>query len=195
MLYKNILGGFIVHNLNSIISYNLARLRQQKNLSLDGLAKLSGVSKAMIAQIERGESSPTVNTLWKIATGLHVPFGTLIATDKQSAKFVQFEEKQPLHDTEGFTLYPIFSFEDNHSLEIFSALLAPHCSHASDPHGIDSFEYILPISGELQVGIQGEVYALSTGSSLQIDSNYPHSYHNPSDTPAAFYCILQHRKI
>ena len=43
-----------MHNLNSIISYNLARLRQQKNLSLDGLAKLSGVSKAMIAQIERG---------------------------------------------------------------------------------------------------------------------------------------------
>ena len=184
-----------MNNLNSIISYNLARLRQQKSLSLDGLAKLSGVSKAMIAQIERGESSPTVNTLWKIATGLHVPFGTLIAMDKQSAKFVQFEEKHAIQDTEGLTLYPIFSFEDNQSLEIFSVSLAPHCSHASDPHGIHSFEYILPLSGKLQLGVQGEVYDLATGNSLRIDSNYPHTYHNPFDFPAVFYCILQHSKI
>lgn len=184
-----------MHNLNSIISYNLARLRHQKNMSLDCLAELSGVSKAMIGQIERGDSNPTVNTLWKIATGLQVPFGSLIAMDEQSAKFVQFEDLQPIQDVEGLTLYPIFSFENNRSLEIFSALLSPHHSHASDPHDIHSIEYILPISGKLQLSVQGAVYELSTGNALQIDSSYPHTYHNPFDIPALFYCILHHTKI
>ena len=182
-------------NLNSIISYNLARLRQQKNLSLEGLAELSGVSKAMIGQIERGNSNPTVNTLWKIATGLNVPFGSLIAMDEQATKFVQFENLQFIQDVEGLTLYPIFSLENNRSLEIFSALLAPHCSHNSAPHAIYSVEYILPVSGKLQVGVQGTVYEISTGSALQIDSSYPHTYHNPFDTSALFYCILHHTKV
>lgn len=182
-------------SLNSVISDNLARLRRQRNISLDCLAELSGVSKAMISQVERGESNPTVNTLWKIATGLQVPFGSLIDMNEEPAKFVQLTNLQPIRDIEGITLYPIFSFENNRSLEILSTSLAPHCSHASDPHAIHSVEYILPISGRLQVGVQGEVYDLAVGNALQIHANYPHTYNNPFDEPAEFYCVLYHTKV
>ena len=56
-----------VENLNEIISGNLKRLRREKELTLDALAEMTGVSKSMLGQIERGESAPSVATLWKIS--------------------------------------------------------------------------------------------------------------------------------
>ena len=60
--------------LNSLIGKKLKEIRSAKRLSLEEVTKLTGVSKAMLGQIERGISNPTVSTLWKIATGLKVSF-------------------------------------------------------------------------------------------------------------------------
>lgn len=54
-------------SINTVIAKNLNRLRNERNLSLGQLAELSGVSKVMLSQIEKGDSNPTVNTIWKIA--------------------------------------------------------------------------------------------------------------------------------
>ncbi len=65
-------------NLNNIIAGNLKRLRNERQLSLSKLSDICGVSKVMLGQIERGESNPTINTIWKIAGGLRVPYTSLI---------------------------------------------------------------------------------------------------------------------
>ena len=57
---------------------NLRRLRSQRGLSLERLARRSGVSRAMLSQIELGQSAPTINVLWKVARALEVPFSGLI---------------------------------------------------------------------------------------------------------------------
>ena len=49
-------------NLNLIIANNLKRIRDERKLSLDKVADLTGVSKSMLGQIERGESNPTIST-------------------------------------------------------------------------------------------------------------------------------------
>lgn len=64
--------------INLIVSKNIKQARQEKDLSLDELARLSGVSKSMLAQIERGSGNPSLTTLWKIADGMKVPFSRLI---------------------------------------------------------------------------------------------------------------------
>ena len=58
--------------INQRVGVALKQLRQQQGWSLDRAALACGVSKAMLGQIERGESSPTVVTLWKIAAGFHL---------------------------------------------------------------------------------------------------------------------------
>lgn len=63
------------------LSATLKTQRQLRGWSLSRLAEETGVSKAMLGQIERNESSPTVATLWKIATGLNVPFSAFIVAD------------------------------------------------------------------------------------------------------------------
>ena len=59
--------------INLKIGEKLKSIRMARTLSLDDTAALTGVSKPMLGQIERGQSIPTVTTLWKIATGLKTP--------------------------------------------------------------------------------------------------------------------------
>ena len=59
-----------MEDINAVLAENLRRMRENRRLSLDAVARLTGVSKSMLGQIERGEVNPTVASLWKIAGGL-----------------------------------------------------------------------------------------------------------------------------
>lgn len=65
-----------MEKINQIIGENLKKARYDRELSLDKTSNLTGVSKAMLGQIERGESNPTVATLWKITNGLEITFSS-----------------------------------------------------------------------------------------------------------------------
>src|SRR2546425_7373832 len=65
-------------DLTAAVGANLRRLRTRRGLSLERLAHASGVSRAMLSQIELGRSTPTLRTLWKIAYALNKPFSALI---------------------------------------------------------------------------------------------------------------------
>ena len=59
-------------DLAPVVGGNLRRLRTRRGLSLERLAQISGVSRAMLGQIELGQSAPTINVLWKIARALDI---------------------------------------------------------------------------------------------------------------------------
>jgi len=50
--------------INDIVGSNIKQIREERGLSLEKLSRLADVSKSMLGQIERGESSPTINILW-----------------------------------------------------------------------------------------------------------------------------------
>ena len=64
------------------VGQNIHRIRKAQQLSIDRAAALSGVSKSMLGQIERGESSPTISTLGKIVEGIPVPLEELLYREK-----------------------------------------------------------------------------------------------------------------
>ena len=68
------------------LAESLKQARKKQGLSLDAVAKLSGVSRSMLSQIERKESSPTVATLWNLTRALQVDFAGLLdqPRDKKS---------------------------------------------------------------------------------------------------------------
>ena len=72
-------------NIAQHLAATLKTLRQQRAWSVSRLAEETGVSKAMLGQIERNESSPTVATLWKIATGLNVPISAFLVPGASAA--------------------------------------------------------------------------------------------------------------
>ena len=75
--------------LGKIIALNLKELRTERNLTLGQLSKLSGISKAMLSDIEKGGSNPTINTIWKIANGLNVPYTKLMEGIEKEATVIR----------------------------------------------------------------------------------------------------------
>ncbi len=115
--------------IQEVIASNLANIRKKRGLSLDNMAKLTGVSKAMLAQIENGKSNPTVTTLWKIANGLQVSFsGFLKEMDKPKVKKININELNPVIDDDGnYLVYSLFPFHPEKKFEIFTVDLKPWC--------------------------------------------------------------------
>jgi transcriptional regulator with XRE-family HTH domain len=75
-----------------IVGSNLRRLRKAQGFSLERLAELSGVSRAMLGQIETAKSVPTVSLLWRVADALGVPVATLVTTEQEPSIVVLHRE-------------------------------------------------------------------------------------------------------
>ena len=94
------------------IGKRLKTARQNRNLTLDELAEVTGVSKPMLGQIERGQSSPTVTTLWKIATGMKIPFSSFLQEQGTEYTVVDLQEQDVLLEENGaMKVYTLFAFD------------------------------------------------------------------------------------
>lgn len=58
---------YLVHN----IAINLNHIRKAKGMSLDVVAEQTGVSKSMLAAIEKGAANPSIGVLGKIMSYMH----------------------------------------------------------------------------------------------------------------------------
>lgn len=77
------------------LAFQLKKIRQQRHLSLDEVSKATGVSKAQLAQIEKGEANPTVSTIWKIAAGMRISFSSLL--QPPTAHFMKYSSDDAPH--------------------------------------------------------------------------------------------------
>ncbi|EEO1269233.1 helix-turn-helix domain-containing protein, partial [Salmonella enterica] len=132
-------------NLTHYLATTLRTLRHQRGWSLSRLAEISGVSKAMLGQIERNESSPTVATLWKIATGLNVPFSMFISPPQ--AEFPPTFDPQQ----QAMVITPLFPWDPELCFDYFSLLLAPGAVSESTPHKTGVIEHVVVIQGRLDM--------------------------------------------
>lgn len=140
-------------NIAQHLAATLKNLRQQRGWSLSRLAEETGVSKAMLGQIERNESSPTVATLWKIATGLNVPFSAFIVPDDGAAPSA-FDPQQ-----QAMVVTPVFPWDPELRFDHFSITLAPGALSESTPHEQGVIEHVVVISGTLDLCLQGVALA------------------------------------
>jgi transcriptional regulator with XRE-family HTH domain len=174
---------------------NLKRLRSDKGWSLDKAAKETGVSKAMLGQIERGESSPTVAKLWQIASGFEVSFSSFITTSSNNELTSLFRDANELRREEynvGFFVSLLFPFEPALGFEIFELTLAPNYQHESDPHNLGVTEHILCISGEMAVLFDGEWHTLQAGQAVRFNANQLHGYKNIGKVNAVFHNVIHY---
>ena len=113
---------YLSHN----VSENLKRLRQSKGMSLDQVAEQTGVSKSMLAQIEKGTANPSLGVLGKITSGLRIEFQTLIEAPRVDFCLVKPEEMIPTKELEGqYKVFTCFPFEDSQSVEIYRIDVEP----------------------------------------------------------------------
>lgn len=178
-------------NLNDVIAVNLKRLRTERNLSLGGLAELSGVSKVMLSQIEKGESNPTINTIWKIAVGLQVSYTRLIDSPLDHAMIIRKEESSRQSENEDrFITRCYYTTSPQRNFEMFTVEMAPQAVHISEGHTPKTQEYILVQTGTLQVEMAAGSYDLSSGDSMYFDCSLAHTFRNLSDSVLTFVDVI-----
>ncbi|MBE0340870.1 XRE family transcriptional regulator [Paenibacillus sp. 28ISP30-2] len=172
-----------METINLIIAKNLKAFRENKKLSLERVAELTGVSKTMIGQIERGESSPTITTIWKIANGLKISFTSLINNPQPDTKVILGSEIQILTEDNGkYRAYPHFSFEDDRRFEVYSIEIEQNGFLSSDSHGEGTAEFLTVFDGELTVRVNNLEYTIRSGDSIRFKADRPHTYHNSGET-------------
>ncbi|SFG34524.1 Transcriptional regulator, contains XRE-family HTH domain [Desulfotomaculum arcticum] len=183
-------------HISKIIGDNFARIRKARGLSLDKVAEQTGVSKPMLGQIERGESNPSIATVWKIVNGLHIPFSELITEKKPKIELVRRGEVAPIVDDEiGITVYPLFSFQQDRRFDIFFVIINANSSYLSEPHDDGSEEYILMMEGTLEVTVGEATFALSAGDIMKFQANRQHIYRCISGQTVSFYNIVYYNEM
>jgi transcriptional regulator with XRE-family HTH domain len=179
-------------NLGLVVGHNIKRLRSRRNLSMEALAKLSGVSRAMLGQIELGRSVPTINVVWKIARAFDVPFSTMIASENvEKIRVMTAEETKTLSSATGeFSSRALFPFEGERNTEFYEIRVKPGCEEAAEAHAIGTIENLVVVRGTLSIEIGSEVRSLTPGDAILFQADIPHIYRNPGKVEVLAYLVM-----
>lgn len=176
--------------LEEIIAVNVKYHRQNRQWSLSKTAEETGVSKAMLGQIERQESSPTMATIWKIARGMKLSLSELI---EPQAVEGQLADKQPRISVDGVLDFTVlFSFDPILKSEMFAHRLASGKTQLSNGHQQGVIEDIIIISGELEMLIDDKWKPLKAGDTLRFKADKAHGYRNLTGAEVVFHNIIHY---
>jgi XRE family transcriptional regulator, regulator of sulfur utilization len=181
-------SGEFMENLHQHLSQALKQLRQANGWSLTLAAARTGVSKAMLGQIERGESSPTIATLWKIATGFNVPFSFFVQSGAQpSGDVATFSQPNAQMQVK-----PLLPYDARLRFDLLEVTLAAGAQSDSSAHESGVIEQVVVLEGELLLGMAGSWRRLQAGDASQFAADQPHSYRNPLASPLRFHSLIHY---
>lgn len=184
-----------MNNIAKRIAVTLKALRQERGWSLDKTALETGVSKAMLGQIEREESSPTIATLWKIASGFKTSFSSFIEESSSGLTnpLHRVGSAEILHPKdEKIRVFPLFPFDKELGFELFIIELLPGCEHLSPPHKHGVIEHVVVVEGSMEILVNGSWQPLSKGEGFRFDANQPHGYRNTSKELSCIHDIIHY---
>jgi transcriptional regulator with XRE-family HTH domain len=179
-------------DLAPVVGANLRRLRTRRGLSLERLAQISGVSRAMLGQIELGQSAPTINVLWKIARALEVTFSALISARTQSGALVlrSADSKILTNKDRSFSSRALFPFDEPRRVEFYELRLAGGAVEDADAHPPGTTENLVVTAGQIEIDVAGDTHRLETGDSILFEADTPHAYRNPGRAEAVMYLVM-----
>jgi transcriptional regulator with XRE-family HTH domain len=174
------------------VGRNLRRLRTSRGLSLERLAKVSGVSRAMLGQIELGQSAPTINVMWKIARALDVTFSALIGSRTSgSAVVLRGSEARRLASKDGsFQSRALFPQDGPRRVEFYELRLAAKRQEEADAHPAGTSENLVVTAGTVEIRMAGETHVLRAGDAILFEADREHTYKNPGDKEAVMYLVM-----
>jgi XRE family transcriptional regulator, regulator of sulfur utilization len=171
-------------------------LRDAEGLSLRDLAERSGVSAPMLSQVERGETSPTLQVAGKIANGLGLRLSQLLRLDEEGAVTVvrHGERRQGPRRVRGHAYEILTPPLPGQRAELSRHTLAPGASTGGpgDPpmHEPGSRETALVQDGRVALVFDGDRHELAAGDAVTFDADLPHHFENPGDDEAVLLAVV-----
>lgn len=181
-----------------LIGKNIQRIRKHQDLTLDVLSEKSGVSKAMLSQIESEKVNPTVATVWKIAQGLRVEINSLLEGSpgpkrrfnvaRRSNILVLETDEQGLHMR---VLSPVSLVED---LEMYLLTFEAGGGLNSAPHFPGTEEFLTVFEGKVKVSAGDNVTDLEAGDFISYHCDVEHSIKNLSNSASTIHLVVRFNK-
>ena len=178
---------YLSHN----VAMNLKRIRQSKGMSLDQVAEQTGVSKSMLAQIEKDSANPSLGVLGKITSGLRIEFQQLIEAPRTDFCLVTPEEMIPTKELIGqYKVWTCFPYEDNRFMEIYRIDIEPGGEYVSGSHGEKTREYLTVTDGVLTVECHGQIQKVKKEQVYRFETDATHVYRNESTERTSCMCFF-----
>ncbi|MET3792925.1 helix-turn-helix domain-containing protein [Aquamicrobium terrae] len=175
--------------LGSVLASNIRDLRRERKLSLDRLAKLTGLAKGTVVALEQGKANPSIGVLCRLAAAFSLSVADLLNNIPENAPDCPIERTNPktlwaspkgsraqLHaSTSGRTMF-----------ELWSWTLMPGEVFQADAHSPDTRELISVTQGNLKIIVGAESIILKAGESARLVTDQAHAYAADDDQPVFF---------
>lgn len=188
--------GFATQDSPSPLGPRVRALREAMDLSLRDLADRSGVSAPMLSQVERGETSPTLQVASRIAAGLELRLSQLLRLDEDGAvTVVRRAERRKGPAAGGGHRYEILTPPlPGQRAEVSVHMLAAGASTGGrgDPpmHEPGSREIALVQNGAVTFHCDSQRYELAAGDCVTFDADLPHRFENQGDAEAILLAVV-----
>lgn len=174
----------------------LRSLRQKRRMSLDQVAKTSGVSRSTISKIELGQVVPGTAILAKLVEALGTSFAAIMSTESAGETVLLRSRDQPVlsDETTGFTRRCIAPILPSRGLDwVLNDLPAGQTTGTFVPHRIGVEEYIYILSGQLHATLGSQTHVLEQGDALYFQAHLPHTFSTADTTACQYLLIIDNR--
>lgn len=186
--------------LGSALATRIRALRGEQALSLDGLARSTGLSKGTVVALEQGKANPSIGVLCRLAAAFSLSVSDLLSDPSEAEPHAPIERMTPkmlwtspegshaclhasLHaSTSGRTMF-----------ELWSWILMPGNVFHADAHSPDTRELISVAKGNLRVAVGNETVTLKAGDAARLVTDQPHSYAPANGRPVQFSMAVLER--
>jgi transcriptional regulator with XRE-family HTH domain len=176
------------------IGRRIRALREHMDLSLRDLAARCGVSAPMLSQVERGETSPTLQVAARIAAGLELRLSQLLRLDESGAVSITRAHERRHGGAAGHAYEVLTPPEPGQRAELSRHVLAPGAATGGpgDPpiHEPGAREVAFVHLGDVILDIDGERHALAEGDCVTFDADLPHHFENPGEGEAVLLAVV-----
>lgn len=169
--------------------------RKRRSLTLDDLARVSGVSRSMLSQIERGQANPSLATVWALAGALKVDISELIVgqvTERQPEIQLASASFTPeIKTDDGSCTLRILSPPNNaEELEWYELLFQPGGSLESKPHHRGTREHLTVMEGMVRLHVGREVVDVAAGATARYPADVAHTINAVGDRPVRAFLVM-----
>jgi len=178
------------------IGNKLKKHRKRAGLSLDQLASLSSVSKAMLSQIEQNKANPTVAIIWKVAQALNLSISDLVESAAQKLRFQVIrkeDERYIFTSNERCTIRTLSPLSLEKDIEFYQIDFKPGGTLESEPHFQNTEEILTVSKGRIKVQSADHSVTLAAGDSVYYSADVNHSIINLTNNSAIAYLVVKYR--
>ena len=173
-------------------------LRRERELTLEELAARSGVSRAMISKLERGEKNPTLVVAAKVAEGLGITLSNLMGVEeRREVVVVPRGRRVTMRDSEtGFERQLLSPAFGGRGVEFIRNVVPEGATSGEfSPHRRGVEEYVVVESGRVRAILDGEVYILEEGDAMYFEADVAHRFDNAGQGECSYYLVIVSKGI